>query len=118
VAMSQPVKQLDTETVFVDDECFRRIQWRSRRGLLENDLLLTQFLQFKEGRLSQLEHDGLAQLLELPDNELLDLILERQEPKDDLQTAGVLQVLEALRRLGDDQPGGHGLGQGQSRAFI
>ena len=116
--MNQPVKPRDTEAVFVDDECFRRIQWRSRRGLLENDLLLTQFLQVKDGRLSQLEHDGLAQLLELPDNELLDLILERQEPKGELQTAGVLQVLEAIRRLGADQPGSHGLSKRQSSAVI
>ena len=116
--MNQPVKPRDTETVFVDEECFRRIQWRSRRGLLENDLLLTQFLQVKDGRLSQLEHDGLAQLLELPDNELLDLLLERQEPKDELQTAGVLQVLEAIRRLGEDQPSSHGYDQRQPSAAI
>jgi antitoxin CptB len=116
--MNQPLKPLDPEAVFVDDECFRRIQWRSRRGLLENDLLLTQFLQLKDGSLSQLEHDGLAQLLELPDNELLDLILERQEPKDTLQTAGVLQVLEAIRRLGEDQPSNHRLGQHQPSTVI
>ena len=101
--MSQADDQSIHPTVFVNEECFRRIQWRSRRGLLENDLLLTQFLQPKNGRLSQLEHDGLALLLELPDNELLDLILERQEPKDDSQSAGVRQVLHALRGLGQHQ---------------
>jgi antitoxin CptB len=94
----------DGDAVFVDEECFRRIQWRSRRGLLENDLLLTQFLESRNGRLLQQEHDGLARLLELPDNELLDLILERQEPSQNLQSAEVTRVLQTLRNLGDLRP--------------
>jgi antitoxin CptB len=94
----------DGDAVFVDEECFRRIQWRSRRGLLENDLLLTQFFESRSGRLLQREHDGLARLLELPDNELLDLILERQEPSQNLQSAEVTRVLQTLRHLGDLQP--------------
>ncbi len=89
----------DADAVFVDEECFRRIRWRSRRGLLENDLLLTQFLESKNGRLLQHEHDGLARLLELPDNELLDLILERQEPGHELKCAEVTHVLQTLRHL-------------------
>lgn len=57
----------------------RRLRWRARRGLLENDLLLTRFLDRYEGRLSDGEVAGLDFLLDLPDNELLDLILMRTE---------------------------------------
>ena len=43
--------------------------------MLENDLLLERFFSVWEGRLSEGDHDGLARLLELSDNELLDLLV-------------------------------------------
>jgi len=43
--------------------------------MLENDLLLERFFAVWEGRLSGEDHDGLARLLELSDNELLDLLV-------------------------------------------
>ena len=40
---------------------------------------------------------GLNQLMDLADNDLLDLLLRRKEPQDDINTSEVRQVLEMLR---------------------
>lgn len=77
----------------------RRLRWRARRGLLENDLLLTRFLDLYEETLTDAEVSGLHQLLELGDNELLDLILQRTEsalPAADIEAAAVLQRLRRV----------------------
>lgn len=77
----------------------RRLRWRCRRGLLENDLLLTRFLHRFEQDLSDNFVFGLDQLLNLSDNALLDLVLEREQPEGDLCDPRVLEVLEALRSV-------------------
>ena len=63
-------------------ERWNRIQWRCRRGMLENDLVLTRFLATRGPSLSEDEITMLDRLLDLPDNELWDLIACRQEPAD------------------------------------
>jgi antitoxin CptB len=75
----------------------RRLRWRARRGLLENDLLLTRFLDCHEASLSDGDVTGLDRLLDLPDNELLDLILQRTEPGIDLDD-DARRVLRMLRQ--------------------
>ncbi|MFN5881113.1 MAG: succinate dehydrogenase assembly factor 2 [Burkholderiales bacterium] len=75
----------------------RRLRWRARRGLLENDLLLTRFLDQHESSLSDEEVEGLDGLLALTDNELLDLILARTELQDG-DSQGMRRVLEQLRK--------------------
>lgn len=74
----------------------RRLRWRSRRGLLENDLMLTRFLDRNEAGLSDADVVGLHHLLDFTDNELLDLILSRTEP-DDALDADARRVLDMLR---------------------
>jgi antitoxin CptB len=74
----------------------RRLRWRARRGLLENDLVLTRFLDEHEAALTDAEVAGLDRLLDLSDNELLDLILARTEPAADLG-AEAREVLARLR---------------------
>ncbi len=56
-----------------------RLRWRARRGLLENDLVLTRFLDRRLDQLDEADINGLDLLLDLSDNELLDLILARKE---------------------------------------
>ena len=56
----------------------RRLRWRSRRGLLENDLVLGRFFDQYEAGLTNADITGLDRLLDLPDNDLLDLIFERK----------------------------------------
>lgn len=57
-----------------------RLRWRARRGLLENDILLTRFLDTYETTLSDEEVRVFEQLLDLSDNDLMALLLERTEP--------------------------------------
>lgn len=74
-----------------------RLRWRARRGLLENDLLITRFLDAFEEALSDDEVGALSALLDLPDNVLLDLILARQEASGALDTPPIRRVIGLLR---------------------
>ncbi|MEY4208855.1 MAG: hypothetical protein RLZZ20_2007 [Pseudomonadota bacterium] len=81
-----------------DDPARRaRLRWRSRRGLLENDLILTRFLDAHETELSDDEVDALTRLLELPDNDLMGLLLGRDEAEERLNLPHVMALLKRLR---------------------
>jgi len=75
----------------------RRLRWRARRGLLENDLLLSRFLDRYEESLTDADVAGLDRLLDLGDNELLDLILGRREPAGEAASPDALRLLRMLR---------------------
>jgi antitoxin CptB len=79
------------------DAALRRLRWRARRGMLENDLLLERYLGRHGKALSAPAAEALAQLLELPDGELLELLLGRAEPGAALAGAAVRDVLQQLR---------------------
>jgi succinate dehydrogenase flavin-adding protein (antitoxin of CptAB toxin-antitoxin module) len=49
-----------------------RLKWGCRRGLLELDIIFERFLEKNDPR-------GLEELLELPDNDLLDIVMGRSE---------------------------------------
>jgi antitoxin CptB len=74
-----------------------RLRWRARRGLLENDLILTKYLDTFEKKLTDVEVGALTQLFELSDNELLDLLLGRIEPEGALDRPAVKMVLAQIR---------------------
>lgn len=74
-----------------------RLRWRARRGLLENDLILTRFLNAHEQDLTDDEVDALTRLLDLADNPLLDLLLGRNEPSGELDLPHVHALLAKLR---------------------
>ena len=59
-----------------------RLKWRSRRGLLELDLVFERFWKAEGSRLSPGEAQVLERLLTLPDNDLLDLVMGRTETPD------------------------------------
>ena len=61
-----------------DDRIYDRIRWRARRGLLENDILLTRFFKTDLMQLSPGELILLDDLLRLDDNDLLDLLMGRK----------------------------------------
>ena len=70
-----------------------RLRWRCRRGLLENDLILERFLDARGNAMSAEEVVALDRLLDLPDDELWELIAGRAEPAD----PGLLPVVAQLR---------------------
>jgi len=74
-----------------------RLRWRARRGLLENDLIITRFLDAHETELSDADIKGLALLLAMGDNDLLDILLSRAEPEGALDCPEVHDVLSRIR---------------------
>ena len=77
----------------LEQDRLNRIRWRSRRGMLENDLVLTRFLDGRGPSLTEDEVAMLDRLLDLSDHELWDLIAGKHEPVD----ASVGPLLEELR---------------------
>ena len=59
-----------------------RIRWHCRGGLLELDLILAQFLERHFDRLDGEQRKLFTEMLDLPDNDLLDWALGRGEPPD------------------------------------
>jgi antitoxin CptB len=72
-----------------------RLRWRCRRGMLENDLILTRFLDARGDAITAQEVAALDILLEMSDNELWDLLSGREEPAD----AAVAPLLERLKAI-------------------
>jgi succinate dehydrogenase flavin-adding protein (antitoxin of CptAB toxin-antitoxin module) len=60
-----------------------RLYWKCRRGLLELDIVLNRYL------LKHPEDDTLSELLDLPDNDLWDLVSGRCDPLDERVRAAV-----------------------------
>jgi succinate dehydrogenase flavin-adding protein (antitoxin of CptAB toxin-antitoxin module) len=61
----------------VDRDALERLKWRSRRGLLELDLVFERFWKGEGARLTEAEAAALERLLAMPDNDLLDLVMGR-----------------------------------------
>ncbi|MGE0311541.1 MAG: succinate dehydrogenase assembly factor 2 [Lautropia sp.] len=80
-------------------ERIRRLRWRARRGLLENDIVLTKYLDSLGDSVSDAQARGLDILLDLTDRELLDLILSRHEPAGEAAAADARAVLDTLRTI-------------------
>ena len=59
-----------------------KLRWRCRRGLLENDLLIEKFFDRHVATLTVSQAQGMGDLMDLSDNDLLDLLLRRKEPAD------------------------------------
>ena len=79
----------------MDERRLARLRWRCRRGLLENDLILARFLETRAGTLTEDRVAMLDRLLDLPDNDLWELIAGRAEPADPT----VRPLLDELRLL-------------------
>ncbi|MFY2671595.1 succinate dehydrogenase assembly factor 2 [Achromobacter xylosoxidans] len=76
-----------------------RLRWRARRGLLENDLIITRHLDAHEAELTDDDVTALTQLFELGDNDLLDLLLARKELEGALDTPRLRGIIGQMRSL-------------------
>jgi antitoxin CptB len=81
----------------IDERALSKLKWRCRRGLLENDLFVERFFARYETTLTEKQAEGLLALMDLPDNDLLDLLLARTEPEGDLKRDNVGEVLQMMR---------------------
>jgi antitoxin CptB len=81
----------------LDERDLSRLRWRCRRGLLENDLFVERFFRHHEETITTRQAAGLSALMDLPDNDLLDLLLCRKEPEGELDRPDVHEVLALMR---------------------
>lgn len=79
----------------MDSRAVERLKWRSRRGLLELDLVFQRYWKVSGESMAQDEAAALERLLRLPDNDLLDLVMGRAQAPDPASAA----LVEKLRAL-------------------
>ncbi len=77
----------------MDDRTIERLKWKTRRGLLELDIVFDRFWKGAGKTMDAGEVAALERLLALPDNDLLDLVMRRAETAD----AGIRGMVEQLR---------------------
>lgn len=84
----------------IDERGLSKLQWRCRRGLLENDLFIERFFRRYSDTLTVRHADALSALMDLSDNDLLDVHLARKtlsQVDSALDRADVHEVLKMLR---------------------
>ena len=84
----------------IDERALSKLQWRCRRGLLENDLFIERFFKRHADALTVWQADALSALMELSDNDLLDVQLARKSLADvepSLDRDDVREVLKMLK---------------------
>ena len=74
-----------------------RLRWRCRRGMLELDLILTEFLDKDYAALSAKQKQLLDAMLEYPDQLLFDLLLENMISSDKDIAQLVKRIRNSLR---------------------
>jgi antitoxin CptB len=68
------------------------LRWRCRRGMLENDIILTRYLDAVAGEIGEQELIALDRLLDMNDNELWELLTGRKVPGDEKLQSLVRQL--------------------------
>ena len=79
-----------------DDTAKRRLRFQTRRGLLELDILLKQFMAAEFDRLNDAELTVFTELLALPDPELF-AQLNGQNPAANAESAALLDKIRSSR---------------------
>ena len=78
----------------MDARALERLKWKSRRGLLELDIVFDRFWKGAGSTMNEGQVAALERLLLLPDNDLLDLVMRRTETTD-AAIRGMVEVLRA-----------------------
>lgn len=80
----------------LSERALSKLRWRTRRGLLENDLFIERFFSRHGSRLTVGNARGIYVLMDLADNDLMDLFLKRKPLPPEIATPEVCEVLEML----------------------
>ena len=72
----------------------KRLYWRSRRGLLELELLLVPFVRERYAQLSPEAQSSYARLLEYEDLDIYDWLQGRSQPDDQSMAVIVALIVE------------------------
>jgi len=80
----------------LSERALSKLRWRTRRGLLENDLFIQRFFAEHAARLTVGHARGVYALMDLADNDLLDLFLKRKTLSPEMASPEVCEVLEML----------------------
>ncbi len=103
----------------LSQEARSRLRWRCRRGLLESELIINRWLDKRLDTLTVRDAHTFQQLLDLPDNDLLDLLLGKTQPQGALDTEPVRLLLCDLQQTSlqaaAQQQQADGSAQGQAR---
>lgn len=95
--MNTSTNTVDDPTAVLDEKALHLLHWRSRRGLLENDLFIEKFFEKHGPSLTYNQGEAMTTLMNLADNDLLDLVLRRKELEEAIETPALKEVLEMLR---------------------
>ncbi len=76
-----------------------RLRWRARRGLLENDLIITRFLDQYEAELTDSDVSALTLLFDMGDNELLAVLLASAELQGVYDTPDIRRLVNQMQML-------------------
>ena len=76
-----------------EGRALERLKWRSRRGLLELDLVFERYWAGPGREMNESQAAALERLLAMPDNDLLDLVMGRTRASD----AALRGLVEKLR---------------------
>ncbi len=78
------------------ERALSKLRWRCRRGLLENDLFIERFFNRHASSLTVGNARGMYELMDLSDNDLMDLLMQRQALDSALATKDATEVLAML----------------------
>lgn len=83
-------------------EIYKALQWRSRRGMLELDILLEPFTRDVYGLLSKDDQDTYIRLLDSEDPDLLNWFMNGTRPTDVKMSMMIDKVLQSsCNKIGD-----------------
>ena len=95
-----PENSVSPFSPLLDERSLSRLRWGCRRGLLENDLFIERFFAKHEATLTVRQAKGLNDLMDLSDNDLLDLFLQRKQPRElEAASASTVEAREVLTLL-------------------
>ena len=79
---------------------YAELKWRCRRGMLELDILLNSFLDKSYARMSPEQGAVFSQILDYPDQVLLDLLMGNMRSSD----GGVNSLVDDIRAANRQRP--------------